>query len=73
MVILRFRNSEDHEDLLKKVKKMKKFATEIEDCLYEHMEDDYSYRENYDDEEEDSMKRMDGRYAYAKNMRSKRM
>lgn len=72
MVILRFRSEVEHEDLLKKVKKMKKFATEIEDCLYDHMEDDYSYRENYDDEE-DSMKRMDGRYAYAKNMRSRRM
>lgn len=72
MVILRFRNSDEHEDLLKKVKKMKKFATEIEDCLYEHMEDDYSYRESYDDEE-DSMKRMDGRYAYARGSRGRRM
>lgn len=65
MMILRFKSSEDHEGLLKKVKKMKKFAEELEDCLEEVMEEgeaDYRggrYREyDYDDEE------MKGRYGY---------
>lgn len=44
MVILRFRNDEEHQELLKKVKKMKKFAEEIEYCLEDSMEDDYNYR-----------------------------
>jgi hypothetical protein len=63
MVIVKFRTSSEHEDLLKKVKKMKKFTEEIEECLEDAMDDemDYrgSYRKEWDDEE--SMK---GRYGY---------
>ena len=63
MVIVRFRNKEDHKDILKKVKKMKEYAEMIEDCLVESIEDeDEDYRYNYDDEYEES--RRGGRYNY---------
>ena len=35
MVIVRFRNKEEHKDLIKKVKKMKEYAEMIEDCIAE--------------------------------------
>ena len=63
MVIVRFRNKEEHKDLIKKVKKMKEYAEMIEDCITESTEDeDEDYRYNYDDEYEDS--RRGGRYNY---------
>ena len=64
MVIVRFRNKEEHKDLLKKVKKMKEYAEMIEDCLVESIEDDdedYRYR---DDEDFEEMRRSGGRYSY---------
>ena len=69
MVIFRFRSSGDHEDLLKKVKRMKKFTEELEECLEEAVEEeDYGfrggmggYRKEYDDEE---MNMRGGRYGY---------
>ena len=70
-MIIRFRSSEDHEDLLKKVKKMKKFTQEIEDCLEDAMyDDDLDFREedgHHSDWEDSEMKR--GRYNYRKMMR----
>ena len=63
MVIVRFRNKEEHKDLLKKVKKMKEYAEMVEDCLVESIEDDdedYSYRD--DDEYEEA--RRGGHYSY---------
>lgn len=55
MVIVRFRNKEEHKDLIKKVKKMKEYAEMIEDCIAESTEDeDEDYRYNYDDEYEES-------------------
>lgn len=67
MIVLKFRNNAEHEDILKKVKRMKKFTEELEDCLEEASkeEDDYSfrggsYRRDYDDED----MRMEGRYGY---------
>ena len=63
MVIVRFRNKEEHKDLIKKVKKMKEYAEMIEDCITESTEDeDEDYRYNYDDEYEES--RRGGRYNY---------
>ena len=63
MVIVRFRNKEEHKDLIKKVKKMKEYAEMIEDCIAESIDDeDEDYRYNYDDEYEDS--RRGGRYNY---------
>ena len=68
MMIVKFRSSEEHSDLLKKVKKMKKFTEELEDCLEEAMEGDdldfrgrSSYRHEYDDEEDS---KVEGRYGY---------
>lgn len=64
MVIVRFRNKEEHKDLLKKVKKMKEYAEMIEDCLVESMEDDdedYRYR---DDDEYEESRRGGSRYSY---------
>ena len=64
MVIIRFRNKEEHKDLLKKVKKMKEYAEMIEDCLEESIEDDdedYRYR---DDDEYEESRRGGGRYSY---------
>ena len=67
MVMIKFRNSEEHEDLMKKVKKMKKFTEELEDMLEECYEEDdldfrdsRSYRKPYDEEG----MRMEGRYGY---------
>ena len=55
MVIVRLRNKEEHKDLLKKVKKMKKFTEELEDCLedamYEDDDEEYRYRDDEDYEE----------------------
>ena len=64
MVIVRFRNKEEHKDLLKKVKKMKEYAEMIEDCLVESIEDDdedYRYR---DDDEYEETRRGGSRYSY---------
>ena len=71
MVVVRFRDKEEHGDLLHKVKKMKKFTDELESMLEECYEDDDldfrggSYRRYYD---EDDM-RMEGRYGYRRGGR----
>lgn len=76
MIVVRFRNNEEHEDLLKKVKKMKKFTEELEDCLEECYEDeDYefrggygpSYRKHWDEDEMMDMR--GGRYGYRRGGR----
>lgn len=70
MMLIRFKSEEDHEYLLKKVKKMKKFAEELEDCLEEVMDEGEAefrggrYREDEDDEEP-HMK--GGRYRYRRS------
>ena len=69
-MVIKFRNSEDHSDLMHKVKKMRKFTEELEDILndcYEDEEPEYrgSYRRMYD---EDDM-RMEGRYGYRRGYR----
>lgn len=56
MMIVKFRSSMEHEDLLKKVKKMKEFTEDLEQCLMDAMEEpEYrgggSYRRYWDDEE----------------------
>lgn len=64
MVIVRFRNKEEHKDLIKKVKKIKEYAEMIEDCITDSTEDeDEDYRYNYDDEYEES-RIGGGRYNY---------
>ena len=69
-MIIKFRSSEDHSDLMHKVKKMRKFTEELEDILNDCYEDDEpeyrgSYRRMYD---EDDM-RMEGRYGYRRGYR----
>ena len=69
-MVIKFRSSEDHSDLMHKVKKMRKFTEELEDILndcYEDEEPEYrgSYRRMYD---EDDM-RMEGRYGYRRGYR----
>ena len=71
MMIIRFRNSEEHEHLLEKVRKMKKFTEELEDMLeecYDEEEPEYrgSYRRHYDEED---MRMRGGRYGYRRGMR----
>lgn len=63
MMILRFRNNEDHDDMLRKVKRMKKFAEEVEECL-ENAVDESEYKTYYHKkyDEDDDMYR--GRYGY---------
>ena len=64
MVIVRFRNKEEHKDLIKKVKKMKEYADMIEDCITESVEDedeDYRY---HDDDEYEEYRRGGSRYNY---------
>lgn len=75
MIVVRFRNNEEHEDLLKKVRKMQKFTDELEDMLKEcYEEEDYEfrdgsggYRKHWDDEEEAEMR--GGRYGYRRGGR----
>lgn len=75
MVILKMRSSEEHEDLLKKVKKMKKFTEELEEMLEECYEDeDYSFRSGSgsyrkDWDEDDMHMRGGGRYNYRRGGR----
>lgn len=66
MVVLRFRNKEEHKDLLKKVKKMKEYAEMIEDCLEEMTDDeDIEFRRgSYRRDEDEEMDMRGGRYRY---------
>ena len=70
MMVIKFRSSEDHSDLMHKVKKMRKFTEELEDILndcYDDEEPEYrgSYRRMYDDDD----MRMEGRYGYRRGYR----
>lgn len=67
MMVLRFRDSEMHEDILRKLKKMRKYTEELEKCLEEKIEEP-EYRED-DDYDEDSPK---GRYGYRGGYRTSR-
>jgi hypothetical protein len=73
MMVIKFKSSEEHSDLLHKVKKMKKFTDELEEMLEECYEEDDlefrgggSYRKEYD---EDEMRHMEGRYGYRRGSR----
>ena len=63
MVILKFRSSDEHEELLMKVKKMKKFTQDLEDCLEEAFDDEVEYRGGYYRHDEEEPRRMESRYA----------
>ena len=71
MMVIKFRSGEDHEDLMHKVKKMRKFTEELEDLLeecYDNETVEYRggmYRRDYDDED----MRVEGRYGYRRGRR----
>lgn len=67
-MIIRFRNKEDHEDIMMKVKKMRKFATELEECLADAVEDSMEYRGGSYRKEYDDDRHMEGRYGYRRGM-----
>lgn len=70
MIMIKFRSSDEHSDLLKKVKHMKKYISELEECLEEAVEqEDLDYRDRrypeYEpDNEEMYARRGGGRYGY---------
>lgn len=67
MVILKFRTKEEHEDLLMKVKRMKRFTQELEDCLEEAFDEETEYRGAfYRKEDDEEMHSRGGRYGYRK-------
>ena len=70
MIIVKFRNASEHTDLLTKIKHMKKYISELEDCLEEAVEQedlefrDRRYPEYERDDEEMYARRDGGRYGY---------
>ena len=65
MIVVRFRDNSEHEDLMKKVKKMRKFTEELEEMLEECSEEESDFRGGYRrDYDEDDEMHMRGRYGY---------
>ena len=71
MIIVKFRNASEHSNLLTKVKHMKKYISELEECLEEAVEkEDLEFRDRrypdyeHDDDEEMYARRGGGRYGY---------
>ena len=70
MIMIKFRSASEHTDLLTKVKHMKKYISELEECLEEAVEqEDLEFRDRrypeYDrDDEEMYARRGGGRYGY---------
>ena len=70
MIIVKFRNASEHTDLLTKIKNMKKYISELEDCLEEAVEQedlefrDRRYPEYEREDEEMYARRGGGRYGY---------
>ena len=65
MMIVKFRNSEEHEELLKKVKKMKKFTEELQECLEEAYDEEPEYRGgSYRKGDNEDYEVRGGRYGY---------
>ena len=69
--MIKFRSADEHSDLLKKVKHMKKYISELEECLEEAVEnEDLDYRDRRypeyepDDEEMYARRGGGGRYGY---------
>ena len=66
MVLVRFKNREEHKEVKMKLKEMKEFIEDLCYMIEERAEEDYEeeyrsgrYRDDYDDEHE-----MSGRYGY---------
>ena len=70
MIIIKFRSASEHSNLLTKVKHMKKYISELEECLEEAVENedldyrDRRYPEYEPDDEEMYARRGGGRYSY---------
>lgn len=71
MVVIKFRSASEHSNLLTKVKHMKKYISELEECLEDAVEnDDLDFRDirrymEYNDEDEEMYaRRGGGRYGY---------
>lgn len=70
MILVKFRNTAEHSDVLNKIKHMKKFMNELEECLEDVIEqEDLDFRDtrrhmDYDDEDEMYARRGGGRYGY---------
>lgn len=62
MMILRFKSDDEHQALLKKVKKMHETLSDIEDCL-ESATDEVEYRKRFDDDDD---MRYRSRYGYGR-------
>ena len=68
--MIKFRSADEHSDLLKKVKHMKKYISELEECLEEAVDNedfefrDRRYPEYEPDDEEMYARRGRGRYHY---------
>lgn len=68
--MIKFRSASEHSNLLTKVKHMKKYISELEECLEEAVENedldyrDRRYPEYESDDEEMYARRGGGRYGY---------
>ena len=68
--MIKFKNASEHTDLLKKVKHMKKYMSELEECLEEAVEnEDIEFRDrrypDYESDDEEMYARRGGsRYDY---------
>ena len=74
MIIVKFRNASEHTDLLTKIKHMKKYISELEDCLEEAVEqEDLEFRDRrypeYERDDEEMYARRGGRYGYRSRSR----
>ena len=50
MLVIKFRNSEDHKHLLKKIKKMREEIEDVEDIIKDCVEDESDVDYRHDDE-----------------------
>ena len=70
MIMIKFRSADEHSDLLKKVKHMKKYISELEECLEEAVDnEDFEFRDRRyphppPHDEEMYARRGGGRYGY---------
>ena len=69
MMIVKFRSDAEHEETMNKVKKIKQFADELEDCLSQAMEDT-DYRTYYH-RDKDRERAYDDDYMYDERRRGR--
>ena len=69
MMIVRFRSNEEHQDLLKKVKKMREYTEMLEECLEDAMHEEPEYRGGYRKSYDEEDMKAEGRYGYKRDYR----